>query len=57
MKKPESNLLIKITGYELSGELVLPKSKAERLVNNIVKERRSKGWNFTNPLTIEFQKL
>jgi hypothetical protein len=57
MKKPEDNLIIKITGYELSGELILPKSKAERLVNNIVKERRRAGWNFTNPLTIEFKKL
>ena len=57
MKKPESNLLIKITGYELSGELVLPKSKAERLVKKIVKERRKHYWDYSGELIIEFQKL
>ena len=57
MKKTESNLLIKITGYVLSGELILPKSKAERLVNNIVKERRKIGSQINGMLTFEFKTL
>jgi histone H3/H4 len=54
--KNESNLLIKITGYELSGELVLPKSKAERLVKKIVDERRKARTEIKGMLTFEFQK-
>jgi hypothetical protein len=55
--KKETDLLIKITGIELSGELILPKSKAERLVNNIVKERRKPTSQINGMLTFEFTKL
>ena len=55
--KKESDLLIKISGYDLSGELVLPKSKAERLVKNIVKERRKIGSRINGMLTVEFVKI
>jgi histone H3/H4 len=55
--KKESNLLIKITGYELSGELILPKSKAERLVKKIVDERRKPRTEIKGMLTFEFTRL
>jgi hypothetical protein len=55
--KKESDLLIKITGHELSGELILPKSKAERLVNNIVKERRKIGSRIEGMITFKFTRL
>jgi len=55
--KKESDLLIKISGYDISRELVLPKSKAERLVNKIVKERRRIGHQINGMLIFEFQKL
>ena len=55
--KKEPDLLIKISGYELSGELRLPKSKAERLVKSIVKERRKIGCRINGMLTFEFKKI
>lgn len=55
--KKETDLLIKITGYELSGELVLSKSKAERLVKKIVDERRKPRTEIKGMLTFEFTKL
>jgi len=55
--KKEPDLLIKINGIELSGELVLPKSKAERLVKSIVKERRKIGTQINGMLTFEFKTL
>jgi hypothetical protein len=58
MKAVTKKLQLKITGPIFGGTLILPENQAERLVRNIVRERKKQpSCKNTGFITIEFQRI
>jgi hypothetical protein len=58
MKNSTIKLRLNFSGPVLGGTLILPQNQAERLVKNIIKERRKQPfYKNTGFINVEFQKV